>query len=329
MASAGSASIMSNYRVRYQLRPHRRDQFIEFIRELLLGPFVMMGGKTFLTMRSMNRAQVYAISDKLRMVTLDGDQTLYEDGGNFALKPLADALVALMEAGIYVALVTAAGYPHQPKRYEERLDGLMQRFQTADPECLSRFFVLGGECNFLFKVAKDSAHSVPHLEEDPLFVPDLLKSVSQESIQKLLDTAHDTLLERKEALDLDVQVIRKSRAVGIIPQPGIQLPREQLDEIVLGVQHDCSSLGVPFCAFNGGRDVWVDVGNKHIGVAALQQWLHCPKHATLHIGDQFLGTGNDISTRQTSCTVWISSPKETGDILALILQELRELKSRA
>ncbi len=30
-----------------------------------------------------------------------------------------------------------------------------------------------------------------------------------------------------------------------------------------------TSSPVPFCAFNGNRDVWVDVGNKSYGIQAL------------------------------------------------------------
>jgi IMP and pyridine-specific 5'-nucleotidase len=48
--------------------------------------------------------------------------------------------------------------------------------------------------------------------------------------------------------------------------------------------------------FNGGRDVWVDIGNKLIGVQTLQKLLATEPNTTLHVGDQFLSTGNDIAT---------------------------------
>jgi IMP and pyridine-specific 5'-nucleotidase len=51
---------------------------------------------------------------------------------------------------------------------------------------------------------------------------------------------------------------------------------------------------LPWCAFNGGRDAWVDVGDKSVGVAALQAWLGIACHETIHVGDQFLNVGNDI-----------------------------------
>jgi len=49
-----------------------------------------------------------------------------------------------------------------------------------------------------------------------------------------------------------------------------------------------SGTQLPFCAFNGGRDAWVDVGNKRIGVEAMQIFLGLPPHKCLHVGDQFL-----------------------------------------
>ena len=36
---------------------------------------------------------------------------------------------------------------------------------------------------------------------------------------------------------------------------------------------DHAKVRLPFCAFNGGRDAWVDVGNKRVGVQVLQSYL--------------------------------------------------------
>jgi IMP and pyridine-specific 5'-nucleotidase len=47
----------------------------------------------------------------------------------------------------------------------------------------------------------------------------------------------------------------------------------------------------------------------------LLEFLGCEGSETLHVGDQFLGTGNDVSTRGGCCTVWITSPEETATIL--------------
>ena len=35
---------------------------------------------------------------------------------------------------------------------------------------------------------------------------------------------------------------------------------------------------LPFCAFNGGQDVFVDVGNKSLGLDALLKHLHVKPH---------------------------------------------------
>ncbi len=45
---------------------------------------------------------------------------------------------------------------------------------------------------------------------------------------------------------------------------------EMLEEVALAVQERLKDFTVPHCAFNGGKDVWVDVGNKSLGIRALQ-----------------------------------------------------------
>lgn len=48
-----------------------------------------------------------------RMVTFDGDQTLYTDGANFDSNPkLANYMYLLLRHGVSVAVVTAAGYEY-------------------------------------------------------------------------------------------------------------------------------------------------------------------------------------------------------------------------
>ena len=55
---------------------------------------------------------------------------------------------------------------------------------------------------------------------------------------------------------------------------------------------------MPFCAFNGGRDVFVDVGSKDLGIASLQRIVGATPQSTLHMGDQFTQTGNDLLARR-------------------------------
>lgn len=115
---------------------------------------------------------------------------------------------------------------------------------------------------------------------------------------------------------------------------------ETLEEIALSVQEALKGRVVPHCAFNGGRDVWVDVGNKALGIRALQvrggkgparpapaawhhPWCSLPPSAaeqayfgakpecTVHIGDRFTRTGNDRMAREVANTVWVANPRET------------------
>ena len=83
--------------------------------------------------------------------------------------------------------------------------------------------------------------------------------------------------------------------------------------------HEKYTGGLPYCAFNGGRDVWVDVGNKRVGVSVLQAFCGVSPTETLHIGDQFLNTGNDFAARDCCPCIWITSPTETEYILRKIL----------
>jgi IMP and pyridine-specific 5'-nucleotidase len=69
-----------------------------------------------------------------------------------------------------------------------------------------------------------------------------------------------------------LQVLRKERAVGVLPL--VPTIYEVLEELTLTVQQQLAA-DIPFCAFNGGNDVFVDVGNKSLGLEALMQYLNC------------------------------------------------------
>jgi IMP and pyridine-specific 5'-nucleotidase len=89
----------------------------------------------------------------------------------------------------------------------------------------------------------------------------------------------------------------------LVPTSDQQIPRESLDETVLRCQAELQKMNkgagpsIPFCVFNGGRDVWVDVGNKRVGVEILASYMGVDPVDILHIGDQFLNTGNDYAAR--------------------------------
>ncbi|TVY46386.1 IMP-specific 5'-nucleotidase [Lachnellula occidentalis] len=128
-------------------------------------------------------------------------------------------------------------------------------------------------------------------------------------------------------LSLPATILRKERAVGIIPSiPGYKFARESLEETVLVVQKklEMSKVGrmLPFCAFNGGNDVFVDIGDKSWGVLVCQEYFGGVKggriggERTLHVGDQFLSAGsNDFKARVVGTTAWIASPGETVELL--------------
>ena len=163
---------------------------------------------------------------------------------------------------------------------------------------------------------------------------------TQPTITRLLDLAEASLRECVTNLSLPATILRKERAVGIIPSvPGYRFPRESLEETVLVVQKklEMSDVGklIPFCAFNGGNDVFVDIGDKSWGVCVCQEYFGSSAGGagggkgetirgdrTLHVGDQFLSAGsNDFKARVVGTTAWIASPAETVDLL----QELGSL----
>ena len=266
------------------------------------------------------------------MITFDGDQTLYSDGANFESNPkLALYLYLLLRNGVTVAVVTAAGYEYQSEKYELRLSGLLAYFRDRKlpPEDCERFYLFGGECNYLLRLGSDyKLHpvrehgaggwltSTKYMEEAP-------GNWCEDEIKMLLDTAETCMKQSIDEQNLRARLIRKKRAVGLIPKPDEQIPREALDESILRVQAELQrhpKISLPFCAFNGGSDAWVDCGNKRVGVAILQSYLGVPNEETLHVGDQFLNTGNDFAARETSPCVWITSPDETTYILKSILR---------
>ncbi|KAJ1909681.1 IMP 5'-nucleotidase [Tieghemiomyces parasiticus] len=285
--------------------------------------------------RILNSAQVTASAPYLRFVTFDGDMTLYPDGMTFvADNPIADQIIALLRHDVAVAVVTAAGYATDTTRYEARLVGLLARFAEADltPEQLTRFYVLGGECNYLFQGTP--AAGLRYIPEDAYRTS--LSDWSDTDIQRFLDVAELNLRQCVRDMRLPATVLRKPRAVGLVPSG--RLYREQLDECALSTQqcllqyNKASSPDqgkIPFCAFNGGSDVWVDVGNKLIGVQLLQNHLAYAPRETLHVGDQFLSTGNDLATRTTCSTCWIISPEETEGILGEVLEHLDQRNTNA
>lgn len=291
----------------------------------------------------LNLAQVMAINSGLKLITFDGDQTLYSDGGNFEPShELAGAIIDLLQAGTYVAVVTAAGYGLDGSKYAVRLEGLLRAIEATgvDEATTRRLLVMGGECNYLLRCVLTDGHAtlqaVPQEEwqHDGLDGPKPLLWPEDEACF-ILDTAQREMEATIRDLKLRAKVIRKRRSVGCVPggddmvatvpvgHGSKKLKREALDEMVLRMMDALRKHGeeikLPFCAFNGGRDAWMDVGDKSVGVAALQSWLGVAPSETIHVGDQFLNVGNDIRARNKCPCLWIQNPRETEKMLEHVI----------
>lgn len=275
-----------------------------------------------------------------KLVTFDGDQTLYSDGANFSSNSeLAHYIYLLLLNGVYVAVVTAAGYEYMTEKYEMRLSGLLSYFKKQKlaeiKDCCNRFYLFGGECNFLLQLGCDyklhavKEHGVGGWKSSTRYLPETPSNWPEDDITALLDIVEESLTHSISDLKLRARILRKKRAIGLIPiKLNDQLPREGLDEVVLRIQTTLTSKDnanninhLPFCAFNGGNDVFIDVGNKRVGVQILQSFCDIKVEETLHIGDQFLkSAGNDRAARDVCPCVWIINPDETTYILKNILR---------
>jgi len=292
---------------------------------------------------TMNLAQVNALKGQLKLVTFDGDCTLYSDGNNFAEPKLARNICLLLRRGVTCALVTAAGYGYKAERYEQRIGMLLKAFveHGLTAEERKRFYVLGGECHYLLQVNEHAKLiPIPELE----WVGKECHGWPQEQVTMLLDVCEGCLKEAISDMNLRTTILRKERAVGMIPGGSTgkataptgsgskrsSLRREVLDECVMRVKRaiEESDVTIPYCAFNGGADVFIDVGNKRVGVSALQKYLKVAPSSTLHVGDQFLDTGNDFEARNVATTVWVTNPHETKYLLKQILQKCCGLKRK-
>lgn len=284
----------------------------------------------------LNTAQVMVLGGghtPVKLVTFDGDVTLYDDGMSLeAGSPVIPRLLDLLRRNIYVGIVTAAGYSEKSgEKYLGRLQGITEAVvQSPDltDEQKSNLFIMGGESNYLFRINNKDG-SLDWIEPEEWILPEMAQ-VTEDDIKKVLDMAQGVLTTLKDKMNLPAQVIRKYRGVGLVPLPGRKLWREALEEVVLHAQRriELSEVArrVPFCAFNGGNDVWVDIGDKRWGVLSLQRYLGgIGGHQTLHVGDQFASIGaNDFKARLAGCTVWIASPTETVEIVDELIKYMDE-----
>ena len=264
------------------------------------------------------------------LVSSDDGQSLTADN------PVIPRILSLLAQGTKVGIVTAAGYT-EANKYYGRLYGLLEAIKVAvgmqqltSPELI----ILGGESNFLFRFDTASEHLLRYVERSEWLLPEM-QQWAEEDIQALLDVAEKALRECISGMELSAEILRKERAVGIIPTTAAnarKFNREQLEETVLVTQQvvemSPAAKKLPFCAFNGGNDVFVDIGDKGWGVLACQRYLGGIEGSkTLHVGDQFLSAGaNDFKARLACTTAWIANPGETVQLLDELTTHSRERK---
>jgi len=154
---------------------------------------------------------------KLRLITFDGDVTLYPDGSTLLpSNPVIPFLLDLLSQGIHIGIVTAAGYPDpNGSEYTRRLAGLLEAVAESDltPEQKNNLAILGGECNYLFRY-NGQANRLEWVEED-IWRLDDMSMWKDSDISIFLDIAERVLRECAHTMRLKVQIVRKPRAVGI------------------------------------------------------------------------------------------------------------------
>ncbi|CRG95946.1 IMP-specific 5'-nucleotidase, putative [Plasmodium gallinaceum] len=277
----------------------------------------------------LNLAQILSLEDGLDLLTFDADETLYPDGHDFHDEVLASYISILLKK-MNIAIVTAACYNNDAEKYQKRLENLLKYFSKHNIEdgSYKNFYVMGGESNYLFKCNEEAnLYSVP--EKEWIHYK---KHVDDETIQDILNISQKCLEQVIKDFKLCAKIQRKEKSIGLVPEkmPSLNnknepknymIKYEVLEEAVIRIKKEIikKKITAPYCAFNGGQDLWVDIGNKAEGLLILQKLLKIEKKKCCHIGDQFLHSGNDFPTRFCSLTLWVSNPQETKACLKSIM----------
>jgi IMP and pyridine-specific 5'-nucleotidase len=158
---------------------------------------------------------------KLKLITFDGDVTLYPDGSTLLPEnPVIPYLLDLLSQGIHIGIVTAAGYPDRNgAEYTRRLTGLLTAVANSSltPQQKDHLAILGGECNYLFRY-NGTTDQLEWVDES-VWKLDVMESWETKDIETLLDIAQEALHGVAQSMRMKVQIIRKPRAVGTIPNP--------------------------------------------------------------------------------------------------------------
>ncbi|KAI9910987.1 hypothetical protein PsorP6_010899 [Peronosclerospora sorghi] len=251
----------------------------------------------------LNVVTTNAIAGKLKLLTLGADDTIYEDGESInKSSKIVQIDVELIRRGIVVSLLTAACYPGNPSRYEQSLCVILEALADLTIKELPRFLVMGGECNYRFETYTDTISGIVGLRE----IDGAIWKAGQ-------------------------------RAIGIINTSNKRFFYENLEEISITLQHQLRHFHVPFYAFNGGNDVWINIKHKALGIQDLQKYVfrflplelrgseemrNIQVHECLLVGDRFTITGNKTLSRDVAATIWVSNPQETGCVMSILLQAI-------
>ena len=164
-----------------------------------------------------------------------------------------------MSQGVKVAIGTAAGYT-EPWLYYNRLYGLLERLKEAivAGKLVSHdLMIMGGESSYVFQFDLSADCLLKYVDRGQWMLPQM-KDWTEENIKALLDVAERALRGCMSCLKLRAEILRKERAVGIIPSSVAgfgSFTREQLEETVLVTQQSIEMSPIaktlPFCAFNG------------------------------------------------------------------------------
>jgi IMP and pyridine-specific 5'-nucleotidase len=171
-------------------------------------------------------AQLLALTDsasphtKLKLITFDGDVTLYPDGSVLLpTNPVIPYLIDLLSQGLHIGIVTAAGYSdHDGREYSRRLTGLLTAVAQSPSLTLPQkenLALIGGECNYLFRFNGET-NQLEWVDEG-IWQLDEMAAWDENDITTLLDIAEHALRDCANALRLKCKIIRKPKAVGLPP----------------------------------------------------------------------------------------------------------------
>lgn len=166
----------------------------------------------------LNTAQVIGLikGGPLKLVTFDGDVTLYDDGESLTPdNPVIPRILRLLQWGTRIGIVTAAGYT-DASRYYGRLHGLLEAIRDSKeltPAQKQNLVVLGGESNYLFKFDIEDPSLLTFVPREEWALEEM-KEWTDEDVKELLDIAEAALEDAVKSMQLNALILRKERAVG-------------------------------------------------------------------------------------------------------------------